>query len=286
MAMNILTTAQLYKMAPAVFADAPDTAVSERYGFVPTIEVVNSLQQEGWYPVRAQQTHSRDSEKKHLARHMIRFRQDPDRQVVVGDSISEMVLTNSHDRSSAYQLDLGLFRLVCSNGMVTPTNDFGGIRVKHGKNVVENIIDGSLALANQIPRLSESVEKLQSTLVSTEEARLFARAFLALRYGNDWQSISPIRPESLLQPRRIEDNEPTLWKVFNRIQENMMKGGITGRSASGRSTKTRAIQSVSEDVRLNRSLWQLAEEFLNLKQAQPISKPVFKSIIEGEFYAA
>ena len=118
--MRILTHDQLHRTAPAIFANQPDEAVSDRYGFVPTINVVDSLQAEGWYPVRAQQTHSRDLERRQVARHMIRFRQDPDRQMTVGDSVTELVLTNSHDRTAAFQLDLGLFRLVFLNGMVTP----------------------------------------------------------------------------------------------------------------------------------------------------------------------
>lgn len=284
MAMNILTPQQLYKTAPAIFAESPDTAVSDRYGFVPTIDVVDALQTEGWYPVRAQQTKSRDFDKKHLARHMIRFRQDPDRQMTVGDSISELILTNSHDRSAAYQLDLGLFRLVCSNGMVTPTGDLGQIRVKHGKNIVESIIDGSLQLAGEIGHISENVETFQSTLISNAEAQLFAELALSLRYGEDWQSQSPISPNALLQARRNEDKEPSLWKTFNRVQENLMKGGITGRSSNGRQTRTRAIQSVSEDVRLNRALWRLTDEFSKIKHQPAPSLPT--NLIQGDYYAA
>lgn len=265
MAMNILTHEKLYKAAPAIFAEAPDQAVSNRYGFVPTIEVVNSLQEEGWYPVRALQTKVRDPKRQELARHMVRFRQDPDRQINVGDSIAELVLTNSHDRSSAYQLDLGLFRLACSNGLVTPAGDLGGIRVKHGKQIVENILEGSLNLANEIPHISEQVDHLRSTLVSREEAELFARAALHIRYGNEWPEQSPIRSVDLLQARRRDDQESSLWKVFNRVQENLIKGGVQGRSANGRYVTTRPIKSVSEDVRLNRALWQLTNEFLHLK---------------------
>ena len=39
-----------------------------------------------------------------------------------------------------------------------------------------------------------------------------------------------------------------------------MKGGLPGRSRSGRRTRTRAIRSVHEDVRLNRGLWHLTEQ--------------------------
>jgi hypothetical protein len=263
--MNTLSREQLYRQAPAIFAQSPDLAVSDRYGFVPTIEVVDALQAEGWYPVRAQQTRVRDPERRDTTRHMVRFRQDPDRQITVGDSITELVLTNSHDRTAAYQLDLGLFRLICSNGMVTPVGEMGGIRVRHGKQVVDQILDGSIALIDEVPNLAGTVEQFQSMRLSPEESRLFAQSALTLRYGEGWREVSPIQPDALLQARRSEDRDQNLWRVFNRAQENLLKGGLSGRSRNGRHTSTRAIRSVTEDVRLNRALWQLTEHFAHLK---------------------
>ncbi|WP_442488305.1 DUF932 domain-containing protein [Halomonas litopenaei] len=263
--MRILTHDQLHRTAPAIFAQEPDAGVSERYGFVPTINVVDALQAEGWYPVRAQQTNVRAPERQATTRHMIRFRQDPDRQVAVGDSVTELVLTNSHDRTAAFQLDLGLFRLVCLNGMVTPVGDVGGVRVRHGCHVVDEILEGSIQLSHQVPRIAEGVEAFQSTLVSQGEAQLFAEAALSLRYGDDWQQASPVQPGALLEARRTEDANGSLWSVFNRTQENLFKGGLRGRAASGRRTRTRAINSVTEDVRLNRALWTLTERFAEMK---------------------
>lgn len=259
--MNILTHNKLHQVAPAIFAEAPSLMVSDRYGFVPTINIVDELQDQGWYPVRAQQTHVRNDTRKMLARHMIRFRQDPDRQIKVGDSIAELVLVNSHDRSAAYQLDLGLFRLACSNGMVTPSGRLGAIKVKHGKNIVENIIEGSLQLTHEIPNVTELVEDFRSTLISTTDAIDFARLALEIRYGENWEVESPVTPEDILQVRRTEDIPSSLWNIFNRVQENMLKGGLSGRSQSGRRMRTRQIQSVTEDVRLNRALWHLTEGF-------------------------
>ncbi|WP_286240948.1 DUF932 domain-containing protein [Neptuniibacter halophilus] len=265
MTMHILSENQLYRNAPAIFADTPDSQVSDRYGFVPTIEVVKSLQQEGWYPVRAQQTMSRLPERRSVARHMVRFRQDPDRQIHVGDSVAELVLCNSHDRSSAYQLDLGLFRLVCSNGMVTPIGEMGGIRVRHGCQVVDDILEGSIALIDEAPVIISSVDRFRSLRLSPDEAQLFAQSALTLRYGEDWVNASPVSPDTLLQARRSEDRDPDLWHVFNRTQENLLKGGLHGRSSQGRRTRTRPIRSVTEDVRLNRALWKLTEHFAALK---------------------
>ncbi|KGK43256.1 hypothetical protein LH51_01045 [Nitrincola sp. A-D6] len=263
--MHTLSREQLNTLAPAIFATAPDQAVSDRYGFVPTCAVVDALQGEGWFPVRAQQTRVRDPQQRDTTRHMVRFRQDPARQIHVGDSVAELVLTNSHNRTAAYQLDLGLFRLVCSNGMVTPVGDMGGIRVRHGNKVVDQILEGSLALIDEAPSIAESVERFQAMRLTEAESQLYAQSALTLRYGEDWKELSPVTPEAILQARRPEDRDGNLWRVFNRTQENLMKGGLSGRSATGRHTRTRAIRSVTEDVRLNRALWQLTEHFALLK---------------------
>ncbi|MFP4683978.1 MAG: DUF932 domain-containing protein [Ectothiorhodospira sp.] len=266
MSLMMLNDDHLRRAVPAAFARAPHEAVSDRYGFVPTIQVVHALRDEGWYPVRAQQTNCRDLERVDVAKHMIRFRQDPDRQMAVGDSVAELVLTNSHDRSSAYQLDLGLFRLICLNGMVTPVGETGGIRVRHGKNVVNEILEGSVALVDHVPTIQTAMEAFQSLSVDHDEAELFATAALELRYGDDWQRKAPIKPENLLEARRREDErDQSLWGVFNKTQENLLKGGIRGYTRSGRRTRTRAIHSVTEDVRLNRALWRLTERFAELK---------------------
>lgn len=198
---------------------------------------------------------------------MARFRriQDPIR---VGDSIAELVLTNSHDRSSAYQFDIGLFRLVCSNCMVTSIGDAGGIRVRHGKNVANGIIKGSHEHIEEVPRIAASVHRFRATEMDPAERQLFAEVSLEARYGPEWGHKAPVVPAQLLNARRSTDTGHDLWATFNRVQENLLKGGgLPGRSKTGRPVRTRAIRSVGEDVRLNRALWRLAERFAELKAA-------------------
>ncbi|MFJ5328698.1 DUF945 domain-containing protein, partial [Escherichia coli] len=54
----------------------------------------------------------------------------------------------------------------------------------------------------------------------------------------------------------------TTWQ---RVQENMIKGGLSGRSASGKNTKTRAITGIDGDIRINKALWVIAEQFRKWK---------------------
>ncbi len=69
----------------------------------------------------------------------------------------------------------------------------------------------------------------------------------------------------MLVPRRWDDRKSDLWSIFNRVQENLVKGGLTGRTANGRRQRTRPVQGIDQNLRLNRALWMLAEGMRQLK---------------------
>jgi hypothetical protein len=256
-----LSNDALRKAAPSIFADHPWERVSERYAFIPTIQVVDALRAEGFLPVKAMQSRTRIEGKGDFTKHMIRFRRAQDFEIVKGDELPEIVLVNSHDRSSSYQLSAGIFRLVCSNGMVVKSANYGDIKVQHSGNIVERVIEGSYSIINDMPRVIEQVETMKSIVLTPHQQDAFAKAALQLRYpadaaGND---KSPIEAEQLLRIRRYNDQSPSLWNTFQRVQENYIKGGLRGVTTTNKRTSTRAIKSVSEDIRLNKALWMLAE---------------------------
>ncbi|MEE1707246.1 DUF932 domain-containing protein, partial [Pseudomonas aeruginosa] len=61
------------------------------------------------------------------------------------------------------------------------------------------------------------------------------------------------------------DNRADLWSVFNRTQENLIRGGLLGRGGNGRRQRTRPVQGIDQDLRLNRALWLLADGLRQLK---------------------
>src|SRR5262249_39656086 len=145
-AIATLTNDQLHRSAPSIFASTPWHHMSDGYRFVPTIEVVDLLRGRGFQPVRAQQSRSRIEGKGAFTKHLIRFRHDSLIDAPrVGEEIPELVLVNSHDGTSSYQLMAGIFRLVCSNGLVVQSTDFGSIRVHHsgGKDFQQRVIDAT-----------------------------------------------------------------------------------------------------------------------------------------------
>ncbi len=251
-----LTRDDLRRAAPSVFADRPWQAMSGRYRMVPTIDVVNILAERGFRPVRAHQSRSRVPGKEGFTRHLLRFRHesalDPPS---VGQEAPELVLTNSHDGTSAYRFMAGIFRLVCGNGLIVQSADFGSIGVRHsgGADFRARIVEATCRVAEEAPRTLETIEAWKRVALSPEQRLAFAEAAWGLKPNPS------IRPSHLLIPRRLEDDRPDLWHTLNRVQENLIRGDLRGINARGRRIRTRPVRSVDADLRINRGLWRLAE---------------------------
>lgn len=261
---NFLTNDQLVARAPSVFAESPAANVSDKYAFVPTTQILNTLEAAGWLPVRAQESRVRLNDKQGYQRHMVRLRHQDANDMKVGDSLPEIVLTNSHDGLASFCLTLGLFRLVCSNGMVVSEGMFESARIKHTGYRDQDIIDITGRVVQSAPLLTNSIGEFESIQLSAGEQLAFAKNALDLRWN---EGEAPIDPSALLRIRRRADDNQSLWATLNVVQENLLKGGLRGRSESGRRTSTREVTSVTEDIRLNKALWSMAQGFVSAKVA-------------------
>lgn len=267
-----LSNEALFNLAPSIFAEQPYHEVSDRYTFIPTHQIVHRLLNEGWVPTQARESRTTIEDKRGFTKHIIRFARQ-DQPMIVGNTTPQIVLTNDHAGGGAYLFDAGLFRLVCGNGMVVSMGNFESVRVRHTGNILENVIDATYEVIEQMPKIAETVEAWQNLPVTMDQARAFAAAAVELKYpvleaDGKRVATSPIRSAELLQTRRYEDRTQVagqnLWQTFNVVQENLLKGGVHGRSASGRRMSTRAVTSVTEDVRLNKALWTLGEKMAAL----------------------
>jgi len=249
-----LSNEQIYKAAPSVFAAEPWHQVSDRYQFVSTLQVVEKLRAEGLVPVKAQQSRTRIPGKSDFTKHLLRFRRSGDINAAVGDFIPEIVLINSHDRTSSYQLMAGIFRVVCNNGLVAG-DTFDSVKVQHSGSVLNAMIEGTCRIIEEFPQLGDTVKELQSVQLSPRQQVAYAKAALDLS-----ESSIKLTPDQILRPRRWADNSSDLWTTLNRVQENMVRGGLRGAAPNGRRIRTREVASVDGSVRLNKALWTLAEE--------------------------
>ena len=124
------------------------------------------------------------------------------------------------------------------------------------------MIEGAYTVMDTFDTVIENIDIMKGIQLTEPEQRLLSVAALEYKYDG---AHSPVTPDQLLQARRWEDKGLDLWSTFNRIQENVIKGGISGKTAKGKRTKTREVTGIDGDVKLNQALWKMAEEFARLK---------------------
>lgn len=270
-----LTIDQIARYAPSAMATHAHESRSDRYIYIPTVNVIEGMIKAGFQPFSASQSRSRIEGKTEFTKHMIRFRH-PDTEsslMKVGDVVPEVVLINSHDGTSAYKLIAGMFRLVCSNGLMVSDAEIAAVTVMHKGNILENVVDGSYRLIEDSQKAMGTVRTWTELQLTTGEQSALAEAAHTLRFADaEGKVTTPITAAQLLQPRRAYDQGNDLWKTFNRVQENVIKGGLSAiqRDENGRRVRrvsTRQVKGIDQDVKLNRALWQLAERMQELKAA-------------------
>lgn len=268
-----ISTDQLMKAAPSIFATAAHESRSAKYAYIPTSLVLEGMKKEGFIPVRASQGRSRIEGKAEFTKHMVRFRHsDYVGTESLGQVVPEIVLVNSHDGTSAYHLMAGLFRIACLNGMIRCESTTADLRVPHKGNVVDNVIEGAFTVIEDSKGAVEQAAHWGSLRLTHDERNIMAEAAHVLRFGDAEGNVdTAIQADQLLRPRRVADRDDTLWVTHNVLQENVIRGGLHawGRDANNRPRRvtTREVRNIDGDVKLNRALWMLSDRMAQLKAA-------------------
>jgi len=241
------------KLLPAsALATTAAPTLTERYQFISSHDIVGQFAQEGWV-VESATTSAPRKRDPLFAKHMIDFRH-PEFEPIHG-AVPRIILVNSHDGSSSARVLAGVFRFVCSNGMVVGTTA-ARETVRHTGDAAADLIHRMQQLARNTTKLYNQIDAWSKKDLTKKQRHEFARFAAQLRWG-DAQRFAP---EDLLMVRRHEDDRGDLWTTFNRLQENTVRGGIEGLSRSGRAATSRPLSDISRSVDYNAQLWQLAEE--------------------------
>ena len=265
-----LTIEEIAQRAPSALATKPYDAMSAKYTYVPTLGVLEAMIAAGFQPFSVTQSRTRIVGKGDFTKHLIRFRhQDVAQSLVVGDVIPEVVLINSHDGTSAYKLIAGLYRLVCSNGMMVSDAEIDSIIVRHTGNVAQDVLDGSHRLIADTQKSLGTVQGWGQLQLTDGEQHAFAESAHILRFADaEGKVTTPITADQLLTSRRREDVGNDLWRTFNRVQENVTKAGLRAtvlQNGRRRHVWARAVNGIDQSAKLNRALWELARKMAELK---------------------
>ncbi|MCT4737187.1 MULTISPECIES: DUF932 domain-containing protein [Enterobacteriaceae] len=252
-----LTHEELMQHVPSVFGEDKHVSRSDRYAYIPTITLLENLQHEGFQPFFACQSRVRDPDRREHTKHLLRLRRAGQ---INGQHVPEIIILNSHGGESSFQLLPGYFRSVCTNSLVCGQS-FGEIRVPHRGNVAGKVIEGAYEVLGVFDRVEEKRDAMESLLLPPPAQHALANAALTYRFGEEHQ---PVTAAQILTPRRYEDRQNDLWTIYNRIQESLLKGGLPGRTAKGKRSHTRAVNGIDGDIKLNRALWVMAENMMDL----------------------
>ena len=234
--------------------------LSKHYSFVPTSNVINDLRSMGWEVVDAKQVKARKKSTRGYQKHMVTF-EHPDYKVNGAEEYPQLLLTNSHDGGNAFTLSAGIFRLVCSNGLVIKTEDYGSARLVHKGYSFE-------AVQKLVNTFVETIDETLTRITAMKQVELdkaqqieFAKKAALLRFTaksyNEDNIGDIVDLDDLLNVERKEDAGNGLWEVFNRVQESLVNGkynyAMNGKvnAADAKTRKARPIKNFKQSIDVN-----------------------------------
>ena len=256
-----LTKDQIRNSSPLVFADAPTNPdVSNKYLFVNTETIIDDLEKLGWLPVQAAQRKSRKAGGTIFSKHMVAF-QNPEIKITSkdgDDAYPRILLTNSHDGMQAFKFSVGIFRLVCSNGLVVADEQFSDFKIKHKGYTFEELRNVVRQAVEDLPNRVQVMNDMKNRILTEDEKRKMALDAMLIRAGVKELQYDEETIDDILDPKRDEDKGDDLWRVFNVIQEKITQGDFHAALTGAKVRKVRKIKSFEKDMKVNKELFKLA----------------------------
>jgi hypothetical protein len=255
--IETISKEQVKQVAPSVFTKTGSSTVSDKYSHIPTERVLDDMSALGWNVVDAKEIKARKNQG--FQKHMLVFANP---EIVIngadGDTVfPRILLTNSHDGKNAFTFQAGLFRLVCSNGLVIADEQFGSMKIRHMGYDFEALQTLITEMVEKLPLTVESMNRFKSKQLTQEQKEQFALEAIGLRFDTEDKTFNL---DEILTPTRKEDNGDDLWSVFNLVQEKLVNGMFTY-GAGVKIRKARRIKNFQQDIALNSDLYKLALQY-------------------------
>ena len=265
---------QLKELAPAAFRtpeQGAERGVSKQYQFMTTAEIIDGLSGMGWNAHSATQQKSKKNPE--TTKHMIRFRHDDFGSLGVKGNIPEILFVNSHDRTCSLNFHVGIFRLICSNGLVVADTTFDKFRVRHMGTKFSEVKHMITDITKKLPTVFSAIDRFEHVILKDNAQEEFAMRAFAIRFPEyidvktnqvDYAKVQKnVNVNDILKAVRPEDNGADLWRVYNRVQEHLIGGGFQHIGQTNKAKATRPITNIRMNMLVNKGLWTLAEEFAN-----------------------
>lgn len=228
--------------------------LSNKYKLVETKVITNKFKALGFNVDAYQETRVRKVSKQGFQKHLVRLSNPTLLSSKHRDLKLQLVITNSHDGLSAFTIKLGIFRLVCANGLMVGTT-FESISLRHTGTIIEQVDQAVERMVAQVNKLDAAITKMKDTVLTPEQSTAFIARAIKLRYEN--KSFNDVDFPTL----RPEDTGNNVFVLYNRIQESLVRGGNQVRSNNNRLRQARGLTNITALTKLNENLFDLASEF-------------------------
>lgn len=273
-----LSNEDIRRICPMALQSAPTNPnVSDRYVQANTMTVIEDLAKLGWYPVEAKQCRVKKNSSGIRSFHIVAF-QNPDIKITKNGSNGEttidayprIILTNSHDGFNAFKFMVGMFRLICSNGLVCG-EQMVNMSIRHINYNFDELRKVVTTAIEKVPEIVATMNKMRTIIPTEEQKAAIATEVIKIRKGvgeNEKFEVEQDIIDDILTPVREEDKAPDLWTIFNICQEKMIKGGFSyinqRNKQRSRLRKQRGITSIKKDMEFNQRLWNTASQYLEV----------------------
>jgi len=254
MSNAVLTLEQIAHNAPAVFEDYPASTVNKnKYKMIKTCDIIEPMLDNGWSIYDAQQRRTRKEEWTDKTYHFLRFRHE---EFKLSDDYLEILISNSHNASSSFKINLAILRMACSNGLIVGTNIVSPLTLQHTGLSSKLITRMAIMYAEQMSGyVEESISQMKNTLLTESGSKQLALQCAKLKH-NEYE----VNVNGLLVPKRYEDRSTDVWTTFNVIQEHIMAGDYQIKGENGDWRMARKISSPASAVEINAKMFELALE--------------------------
>lgn len=273
----------LKELAPAAFRTPEQGAehgVSKKYQFMTTAEIIDGLSSMGWNPYTATQQKSKKNPE--TTKHLIRFRHNDFGISGINGNVPEILFVNSHDRTCSLNFHVGIFRLVCSNGLVIADKTFDKFRVRHMGTKFSEVKSIIIDITEKLPTVFSAINRFEGITIGGDMEKEFAMKALAIRYPEyvdektnevKFDKIQKsVNVDDLIRPVRSDDYGSDLWRAYNRIQEHIVKGGFQRVGLTNKAKATTELKNIRMNLLVNKGLWSLTEDYATKIEAEIAAK--------------
>ncbi len=214
--------------------------IKQKPFYIETLDVVQQLQNEGWLlkGVAEQRAKNRKIESNFVQMH------HPDFSVLNNkgktEAFASITVSNSCNGAKPLEMNLGAFRLVCSNGAIR-FDSAAESKIKHTEINYRELPQIIARLNNKAIILADEINEMKRKHLSIDDMKKFAFEAARLRFDD----VNNINIDELLQINRTEDEGNDVWTVFNRLQESL----------------THNVSNMKQDILLNQQLFALADQY-------------------------